>query len=249
MSVAVPRPGRVDRQQKQREDQRRHDLGRLAQRAHQRAARQRADLRWTMRRVHAGCRPACTSSPASVLARRPPASGRSWRGRRRRARARAAAGARPRCRRSRARARRRPGCTRRRPGARPPRSAVPCVQSPSSPKRGSTSRSRSRSPGSAGVASTLGPADLGLERAGRALGHDHAVVDDPHAVGQAVGLLEVLGGEEDGHAVAARRGRSTSSHSARGAGSRPVVGSSRKRMRGGWTSASARSRRRFMPPE
>ncbi len=32
-------------------------------------------------------------------------------------------------------------------------------------------------------------------------------------------------------------------------GSRPVVGSSRKRTRGSWTSAAARSRRRCMPPE
>ena len=32
-------------------------------------------------------------------------------------------------------------------------------------------------------------------------------------------------------------------------GSRPVVGSSRKRTRGSWTRAEARSRRRFMPPE
>ena len=32
-------------------------------------------------------------------------------------------------------------------------------------------------------------------------------------------------------------------------GSRPVVGSSRKSTRGSWTSAAARSSRRFMPPE
>ena len=47
-----------------------------------------------------------------------------------------------------------------------------------------------------------------------------------------------------------RRSRATSSQSAvRLCGSSPVVGSSRKRIRGRWTSASARSRRRFMPPE
>ena len=47
-----------------------------------------------------------------------------------------------------------------------------------------------------------------------------------------------------------RASRATSSHSAvRLCGSRPVVGSSRKRIRGRWTSASARSSRRFMPPE
>ena len=44
-------------------------------------------------------------------------------------------------------------------------------------------------------------ADLGLERVGRALGDDPAGVDDPDPVGERVGLLEVLGGEEDGHAV------------------------------------------------
>ena len=47
-----------------------------------------------------------------------------------------------------------------------------------------------------------------------------------------------------------RARRATSSQSAvRLCGSRPVVGSSRKRTRGRWTSASARSSRRFIPPE
>ena len=47
-----------------------------------------------------------------------------------------------------------------------------------------------------------------------------------------------------------RASRSTSAHSAlRLCGSRPVVGSSRKSTRGPCSSASARSRRRFMPPE
>ena len=41
-------------------------------------------------------------------------------------------------------------------------------------------------------------ADLGLERRRRALGDDPAVVDDPDPVGELVGLLEVLGGQEDG---------------------------------------------------
>ena len=39
--------------------------------------------------------------------------------------------------------------------------------------------------------------DLGLERIGRPLGDDPSVVDDPHAVREHVGLLEVLGREED----------------------------------------------------
>ena len=43
-------------------------------------------------------------------------------------------------------------------------------------------------------------ADGALEVGGRALGDDLAVVDDADAVGERVGLLEVLGGEEDRHA-------------------------------------------------
>ena len=46
-------------------------------------------------------------------------------------------------------------------------------------------------------------ADLGLERLGRALTHDPAAVDDPHPVGELVGLLEVLRGQEDRRAVVA----------------------------------------------
>ncbi len=47
----------------------------------------------------------------------------------------------------------------------------------------------------------MGPADLGLERLGRALGDQLAPGDDPDAVGELVGLLQVLGGEEDGGAL------------------------------------------------
>ena len=46
-----------------------------------------------------------------------------------------------------------------------------------------------------------GPADLGLQRRGRALGDDLAVVDDPDPVGEQICLLEVLGREEDRDAV------------------------------------------------
>ena len=49
------------------------------------------------------------------------------------------------------------------------------------------------------------PPHLGLQRGRRALGHDAAVVDDPDAVGEDVGLLQVLRGQEDGHAVLARQ--------------------------------------------
>ena len=47
-------------------------------------------------------------------------------------------------------------------------------------------------------------ADLRLQLRRRALGDDPAVVDDPDAVGEHVGLLEVLRREEDGHALLAR---------------------------------------------
>ena len=92
-------------------------------------------------------------------------------------------------------------------------------------------------------------ADLRLESRGRALGDDAAVVDDPDPVGERVGLFEVLRREEDGDAFLFAS-RSTSSQSAvRLWMSRPVVGSSRNRMLGEWTSARARSSRRFIPPE
>ena len=44
-------------------------------------------------------------------------------------------------------------------------------------------------------------ADLLLELRGRALGDDLSAIDDSHAVGQRVGLLEILGGQEHGHAL------------------------------------------------
>ena len=47
----------------------------------------------------------------------------------------------------------------------------------------------------------MGIADLGLQRLRRSFGDDPAAVDDPDVVGELVGLLQVLGGEEDGGAV------------------------------------------------
>jgi hypothetical protein len=44
-------------------------------------------------------------------------------------------------------------------------------------------------------------ADLGLERVRGALGDELADVDDPDPIGERVGLLEVLGRQEHGHAV------------------------------------------------
>ncbi len=51
----------------------------------------------------------------------------------------------------------------------------------------------------------VGVADFILQRLGSALGDDPAAVDDPDVVGQLVGLLQVLGGEEDGGAVVVQR--------------------------------------------
>ncbi|APY90428.1 hypothetical protein A7J05_36500 [Streptomyces alfalfae] len=78
-----------------------------------------------------------------------------------------------------------------------------------------------------------------------AFGGDPRVVQDGDAVGELVGFFQVLGGEEDGdaagdHMVWRLRG---------GGGGGPVVGSSRKMMRGSPTRVMAMSRRRFLPPE
>jgi hypothetical protein len=48
------------------------------------------------------------------------------------------------------------------------------------------------------------PGDLPLELVGRALRHDHAVIDDRDAVAERVGLLHVVRGEEDRGALAAQ---------------------------------------------
>jgi hypothetical protein len=48
------------------------------------------------------------------------------------------------------------------------------------------------------------PPDLRLQRLGRPAGDDLAVIDDRDPVRERVRLLEVLGGEEDGHAVLVR---------------------------------------------
>ena len=60
----------------------------------------------------------------------------------------------------------------------------PSARRTSSPKRSSIAAMRSRSAGSAGIASTVGPPHLGLQRGRRALGDDLAVVDDPDPVGE-----------------------------------------------------------------
>ena len=74
---------------------------------------------------------------------------------------------------------------------------------PRSPNCASSARARGRGrrASSASAMSRCGPADLGLQRGGRALGDDPAAADDPHAVGELVGLLEVLRRQEDRRAL------------------------------------------------
>jgi hypothetical protein len=90
--------------------------------------------------------------------------------------------------------------------------------------------------------------DAALQLVRGALGDQPAVVEERDPVGQLVRFLEVLGGQEDrdpaGHEVADEL-----PHGAAAAGSRPVVGSSRKMIRGSPTRPMARSSFRRMPPE
>ena len=88
--------------------------------------------------------------------------------------------------------------------ARARRTATPSVDSHGAPKL-AEDRVRALGVGRIGGLDLDGrPADLRLQRIGRALGDDAAVVDDPDAVGEDVGLLEVLRGQEDGHALVLR---------------------------------------------
>ena len=81
----------------------------------------------------------------------------------------------------------------------------PLLAAPGRARR--TARARAdaaaHSPASRGMSSTVGLATCALSCAGRALGDDHAPVDDPDAVGEDVGLLEVLRREKDGRALLA----------------------------------------------
>ena len=92
-------------------------------------------------------------------------------------------------------------------------------------------------------------ADAVLELVGGALGDQRAVVDHRDRVGEPVGLIEVLGGQQHRRAVGDAAPRSPPRGARRLRGSRPVVGSSRNSTGGCATRAAARSRRRRMPPE
>ena len=82
-------------------------------------------------------------------------------------------------------------------------------------------------------------ADLRLQLRRRALGDDAAVVDDPDAVGEDVGLLEVLRRQEDGHALLAREAADLVPE--RGPALRVEARSSARRGRGSTGRGSARA--------
>ena len=195
-------PRRVHREQEQREDHRRDDRGRLPDRAQEGAP---GDLRDLSRRAgpHAGtasCSPVATSAPSPapsslrpVLARK--TSSRvgacSWR----------SARSMPSESSSRTTA-----CEAVVAGREPDRDGLPAgVELPAPGAEAAHHLDQPRAVGRIGRGRLdRGLADLGLERGGGALGDDLAAIDDPDAIGEAVGLLEVLGGEEDGHALVVR---------------------------------------------
>ena len=89
-------------------------------------------------------------------------------------------------------------------------------------------------------------AQLALELVGRALDHDPPVVDDRQPVGEAVGLVEVVGGEQHGDALVGRQAPDLGPHRRR-APRGPARWSARPgTARAG--GASARSRRRACAP-
>ena len=233
--VSALQPGRVDGEQHQREDERRDHVRRLAERPHDRAAREQVDLVGGRRHAASSASPS-TSPPRRR--RRPRASGRSSRGRRRRARpGGAGAGSTETCSASRART------ISARSASPASRTATPRTEATGSPKRGEDRRGAvASSAGSAGTTSTVGRPISAFSAAGRALGDDLAVVDDPDAVGEHVGLLEVLGGEEDGDAVVLREPREPPPRARSGSGCRGR--SSARRGRGCAGGARARARGR-----
>ena len=187
-------PARVHEQEQHREDQREDDRRGLADRADDRAPRERADLRRERRsrgraRPRRARPPPAPSSERPVLARKTSSSEGAW--------------------------------ISRLASVRPASStARTTAGSPASPSRSRTTTSRAaaaerlaegRERGGEPVAIGLvgrdrvhaRQPDLGLERGRRALGDDVAVVDDPDPVREHVRLLEVLRGQEDGDAVLA----------------------------------------------
>ena len=248
-SVEGSSPAGVHEHQRDGEDERRDRHRRLADRAPDRAARDRADLgegvpsaqpaRRRLDGAHRRRGAAALRPPP-----RPRASGPSSRGRRRRGSARAA---------------------RRRASATPsasiaandvgeadalvePDGELPVARAARRSGRAAPAiRGRSSSP--AGIAWTLGRPISAFSAAGvpSATIRPWSMIPTRSASTSASSRYWVV---RNTVTPSSRARRATSSQSAvRLCGSRPVVGSSRNRTRGRWTSASARSSRRFMPPE
>ena len=186
-----------------------------------------------------------SGSPASSV-RRPRGAARSWRRRRRPGSAAPGRATRPRA---------RPRPARRTIG---PTSEAPCSSSTSSlPVPGGQRLAEARQDllavgslpaWSTSESSRCGLADLGLERLGvpSATSLPPAMIPTRSASLSASSRYWVVRKT----VVPSSFSFSTSSQIAwRLTGSRPVVGSSRKRTAGSWTSAAARSRRRRIPPE
>ena len=142
------------------------------------------------------------------------------------------------------RAGRAPGRGCRRPRRRRP---SPRASSAMASRRWAASATRS---GSATSRSTRSPETCALRLSAGVGGDDLAVVDDDDPVAERVGLVEVVGREEDRGAARARAApRMWVQRLARACGSRPVVGSSRKTRVGSWISPMTMSRRRRWPPD
>ena len=241
-------PGRVDREQDQRE-QRRRDHHAPAGAACAGSSAAPSTATWSSALARGDDRaPGCSPSRALARRRRPRACARSWRGRRRRASARAAGGRRSRTLLGVERAddvgelsappsRRTATAPRRRV-----RAAAEARRARRRPRRG-----RSR-------------IDRGRPRRSGARSRPSAPPGVPSATIRPWSMIPTRSASTSASSrywvvrktvmPSSRASRATSSHSAvRLCGSRPVVGSSRNRIRGRCTSASARSSRRFMPPE
>jgi hypothetical protein len=93
------------------------------------------------------------------------------------------------------------------------------------------------------------PAERALELVRRALDNDAAVVDDRESVGEVIGLVEVVGREEDGELFdGGQTGDLVPELRAGPPGRGPSSGSSRKRTVGRATRPTATSSLRSIPP-
>ena len=114
---------------------------------------------------------------------------------------------------------------------------------------GSTCAAALQACGSAKCSWTWPPGIRRLSSCGRALSDDATVVEYRDLVGQLVGLLEILGGEEDRDAVGDQLADDLP-HGAAAARVQPGGRARRGRSRVGLpTRVIARSRRRLIPPE